>query len=286
MNYRLHENGWTVILEDFDLRTATQDDVNEIARLIAKYTVVVAKNQTLSIQDEVRVINMFKDPEVPNETRNGRPNGGDGMGLIVPDSEGKIARVTGEKDELGRPGLFGHVSDLDWHCNSAANPWRKPIVWLYSIKGSKGSKTSWINHALAYDDLSAEDKERFKTIRMINGYKRGSYSEHHFGKDIDINFEYKPNLVHTNIAGVTGLFFPFLQIHQIDGMTEEESMQFIQNLRQHVEQEKYMYHHDWDDGDLVISEQWLGVHKRWRFEAIETRVLHRATMDFPDQQYC
>ena len=30
MKHHIHENGWTVILDDFDFATATQDDINQI----------------------------------------------------------------------------------------------------------------------------------------------------------------------------------------------------------------------------------------------------------------
>jgi alpha-ketoglutarate-dependent taurine dioxygenase len=96
---------------------------------------------------------------------------------------------------------------------------------------------------------------------------------------------YTPSVVHTNNAGKTGLFFPFLQISHFVGMTKEESQKIIQPLTEFTTQEKYCYHHDWEDGDLVLSEQWLGIHKRWRFEQIATRLLHRAVFDFPDQDY-
>jgi alpha-ketoglutarate-dependent taurine dioxygenase len=278
MNYRIHENGWTLIFEDFDFKTATQEQVNEITRLISLHTVAVFKNQSLSLADEVRAIKLFNDPE-----RASAANVADSRHLqriIVPDSENLIARVTGELDEHGEPGLFGHVSDLDWHCNQAANQWRKPLVWLYSIRGSVGSRTSWINYVNAYNDLSDSDKEAFKDIKMINGYRKGSYSPDDFGKEVDINFHYTPSLVYTNQAGVTGLFFPFLQIHEIVGRNQEQSREFIAELRRHVEQEKYMYHHLWDDGDIVISDQWLGVHKRWAFPGIANRLLHRATFHY------
>ena len=39
-------------------------------------------------------------------------------------------------------------------------------------------------------------------------------------------------------------------------------------------------HHDWEDGDLVISEQWLSIHKRWTFEKMDKRVLHRIAFDY------
>lgn len=280
MKINLHENGWTVIIEDLDLREATDKQANEIGKLIASNTVVVLRNQKLTVKDQID----FCSKIGKLETFKGR----DFVGLdgyLVPDSDHQIIRVTGELDEHGRPGLFGHVSDLDWHANNTANEWRDPIVWLYGVKGTEGSKTSWLNNIMSYRDLDDETKNSLKDIKMINGYKQGAYSETSFGKTIDVNPYYKPNLVHTNIAGKTGLFFPFLQIHQIDGMTEEESKSFIEKLRDHVLQEKYMYHHDWQDGDVVLAEQWLGIHKRWKFEKINTRVLHRICLDFSKVQF-
>jgi alpha-ketoglutarate-dependent taurine dioxygenase len=137
-----------------------------------------------------------------------------------------------------------------------------------------------LNNILSYEELDESTKKDLENIKLINGYKQGSYSETHFGKEIDINYNYKPNLVQKNIAGKIGLFFPFLQIHQIDGMDELESKKFIESLRDKILQEKYMYHHDWEDGDVVLSEQWLGIHKRWRFENINNRVVHRICLDF------
>jgi alpha-ketoglutarate-dependent taurine dioxygenase len=86
--------------------------------------------------------------------------------------------------------------------------------------------------------------------------------------------------VHTNIGGKTGLFCPFLQFRNFVGLTESMSKRIIEDLRDHVLQEKYIYHHDWQDGDVVIAEQWLGIHKRWKFDGMPNRVLHRITFDF------
>ena len=276
MKISTHSNGWTQFVEDLDLREATDEQAQTIGRLLAEHTVVVIRGQNLTPRQEVEFCRKIGNLESLERRKNDK--GFDGF--IVPDSDYHVMRVTGELDEHGRPGLFGHVSDLDWHANQTANEWRHPIVWLYGVKGTEGSRTSWLNNILTYQDLPPELQEAYKEIRMINGYKQGAYSEDHFGKPIDINFTYKPRLVHTNLAGKTGLFFPFLQIHQIDGMTEDQSREFIEMLRDHVLQERYMYHHDWQDGDIVIAEQWLGIHKRWRCETIATRRLHRICLDF------
>jgi taurine dioxygenase len=280
MKYHIHENGWTVVLDDFDFKTATQDDIDQISKFLATNTLVVAKKQNLTVEDQLRVVNMFKDPEV-------FPEDWDDYQLVLPNSENKLLRVTGELDEHGQPGLFGHVSDLDWHCNKPAQTTRKPIVWLYGVKGTVGSRTTWNNNILSYNDLDQETKDLLEPLEGIFGWEYGRYSVMDFTHvpSKDINTYYTPKIVQTNIGGKKGLFFPFLQLFYFKGMSEEDSRKIIEPISQHITQDKYCYHHDWDDGDVVLAEQVLGIHKRWAFEGMPNRVLHRATVDFPDQNY-
>ena len=282
IKWHLHENGWTVILDDFDFATATQQDISQIGCLLATNTCVVARGQQhLTVADEARVCQMFGNVDSLSELAQLPPY----KNFVIPESNGMLQRVTGELDEHGNPGLFGHVSDLDWHCNMPGVPTRKPIVWLLGVAGTAGSRTSWTNNIMAYDDLTESMKDCIKDLKMVCGWRKDSYSEMDFGVakggvTEDFNEHFNPGLVHTNLAGKTGLFFPFLQFRNFVGMTEDQSREVIKPLIDHVLQEKYMYHHHWHDGDVVISEQWLGIHKRWRFEDMATRVLHRAMFDF------
>jgi alpha-ketoglutarate-dependent taurine dioxygenase len=282
IKYRIHDNGWTVILDDFDFTTASQEDISQIGCLLATNTcVVITGQQHLTVADEIRACQMFGNVDNLKDLAHLPPY----KDFVIPGSEGMLQRVSGGKDDHGRPGLFGHVSDLDWHCNMPGVPTRKPLVWLLAVTGAVGSRTSWTNNIMAYNDLSDDMKQRVQDLKMVCGWRKGSYSEMDFGVakggvTEDFNEYYTPGMVHTNNAGKTGLFFPFLQFRNFVGMTEDESREFIQPLIDHVLQEKYMYHHDWQDGDVVIAEQWLGIHKRWRFEGMADRVLHRCTFDF------
>jgi alpha-ketoglutarate-dependent taurine dioxygenase len=282
VNYKLHNNGWTILLEDFNFSNATQDDINCIARLLASNTLVVARNQQLSTKDEVRIAEMFKDPQ---RFYTDDPNSTDVMfkGAEVPESENIALRVTGAKDENGRTGIAGHETEMHWHSNDQTTPNRKPLIWLYSVKGSKGSRTSWNNNILSYEQLSNDQKRLLDPLKL-SILKTVSLNDHEEDGDEEIE-DYCPNLVMENISGKKGMYFPFLQISGFEGLSAEESNKIIDWLSEYTIQDKFCYHHDWEDGDVVIGEQWMGIHKRWPFDRIEERLLHRIAFDFPEQDY-
>jgi alpha-ketoglutarate-dependent taurine dioxygenase len=282
IDYRLHENGWTVFIEDLDMRQASQDDINQIAKLIATNTLVIIRNQDLKPADEVKILRMFKNPQTfspPTADNYVREL----SGAEVEGSEDLFLRVSGKRDEEGRVGIAAYESEMVWHCNDPGEANRLPMVWLYGVEGTVGSRTSYNNNILSYNDLSDNMKEE------IHDYHLEVILE--MGLDINnlntngIISDYNPNLVVTNIAGKTGLFFPMYHVVKIKELDDEPSQKLIDFLREFTVQEKYVYHHDWRDGDIVIGEQNLGIHKRWPFKQINQRTLHRAAFDFPDQDY-
>jgi alpha-ketoglutarate-dependent taurine dioxygenase len=264
------ENDWTTIIDE-DINTLSKDDLFEMTELLVNNTVVVFKKQKLTAEKELEICQVIgdcnKDAYDSADTLKNI--------TVIPG----IMRVTGAKNKEGHPGLFGHVHDLDWHANKPSAPNRKPLVWLYGVHGTLGSKTSWLNCIHAYNDLDEDFKEEIKDIKAYCGFKPGTYSDSPIMKP-HINRDNPVNLVHTNVAGKTGLFFPFHQILEFAGDANDKFDDIMQRLKEHVLQEKYMYHHYWDDGDIVIAEQWLGIHKRWRFEGMESRLLHRITFDY------
>ena len=249
------------VIYDINLNSLSGSEIRNIHRQVMRETVVVFKNQKLQPDDEYGICSAVGEIEDSDDPRyeNIRVHKG-------------IIRVTGKKDDKGRPGLFGHKSVLDWHANSPSNPDRKPFIWIHGVSNTKGSRTSWINMIEAYNDLSDKMKLRVERENVICGYQSGKYSTTDYFHE-HVNYANPQPLVYTNEEGQKGLFFPFLQI--LDGIDKE----LYDELVEHVLQEKYMYHHDWEDGDVVISEQWLSIHKRWPFENMEERIVHRIAYD-------
>jgi taurine dioxygenase len=267
--YKYLDNGWAIQIEE-DIKTLSDDDLKEMTRMVVNNMVVIFKDQVLTPDDEVRICDVIGEyqryPADSERVKHIRLNDG-------------ILRVTGQKNQYGEEGLFGHRAALDWHANQPSNKERKPLIWLYGASGTKGSRTSWINNIESYEGLSDEMKDKIKDIKIYCGYQRGRYSNSSFFVD-HVNDENPINLVQVNKEGKKGLYFPFLQIFGFEGYDDATFNEIMDELTAHVLQEKYAYHHDWDDGDVVVSEQWLSIHKRWEFDHMDERVLHRIAFDY------
>ena len=275
MRSSVDSNGWTLTIDE-DIKTLSTDQLHEVAKLCNRHFVVIFRNQDLTIKDQMRIASSIGTVKMDH----GRDDAERERILLEPG----VIRVTGELNSKGEKGLFGHDEELDWHTHHANAKKRFPFVWLYSVKGSAGSRTSWINQAMAFNDLSVNMQKELEGIKYASGYKVGSFSDMAVAKE-KINYENPINLVHTNIEGKKGLYFPFQQVYDIvEGATKQQWNELHTFLKGHCTKEKYIYHHDWQDKDLVISEQWLSIHKRWQFDGMKERLLHRIAFDY-DKAY-
>jgi hypothetical protein len=286
VNYRIHKNGWTVFLEDFDFKTASQEDADQIAKLINTYSLVIDTNTSainqLTPPDEKRFCELIGELDKYSYMP---PTG---KIAIMDQKYPYIARVTGEKSKInGLPGLFGIPELLDWHNNRPHDLGRKPIVYLRSIYGALGSRTSFTNNILAWRDLQQEDPDfanylKDNKFKLVCGQDVKTSPYH---KLMNVSIRYREDtardLIFTNETGQTSIFIPRLQSRNLLGLSVEESEPIMDRLYAHCTQEKYVYHHDWkDSGEIVLMCQWSGLHCRHPFPSIADRLLHRICIDY------
>lgn len=284
MKYHIHDNGWTVIAEG-DLKTITQVDINQISNFLATNTLIVFKKQSLTVTEELKFINMFSNPVALYQ-----PGDDDYDHVPVPYTDGYILRVGGEVDSCNVPGIAEHASEMAWHHDFHWQLEHKPsLIMLYGIRGVIDSKTSWINNLLSYQDLSNDLKKLLKTLNGVM-LKKIDFNVDKFYTDPDgtkwphgqIVTDYTPSMVRPNRYGIDGLYFPFNQIYNFVGMDRESSKKILLEIASIITQEKYRYDHIWDTGDLIISDQWFGLHMRWPCPHISSRLLHRAMFEYPN----
>ena len=96
------------------------------------------------------------------------------IGQVSPKEQLKLAETIGEVE---KPDLTDPIHLEDWHANKPSEVNRCSIVWIYAVKGSKGSVTSWIDNRKAYEDLPDEIKLRCHNIKFTCGFKKGGYTD-------------------------------------------------------------------------------------------------------------
>jgi taurine dioxygenase len=276
MNYTLHNNGWTVFA-DLDIKNCTQHDINELEKLISTYTCVVIRNQSLTIEEELRFLNMFGNPKslYPKDD----PFFKDYALDLKKDPEGIIFRVTKELRD-GKIGMADWEEGFDWHSDTPEESDRSSILYLYGIRGTVGSRTTWNNNILAYTDLDIDIKNQIANLHSVYGNISATNAPDHVG--VVYNTTWNPPLVHKTSTGQTGMYFAPFQLGKFVELSQEKSDELKQLLCKHILNEKYLYHHEWQDGDVVLSDQWNGIHKRWPFDRMNIRVLHRAGIDYKE----
>lgn len=256
---------------DLDLNDITKDDVNYIARLYFQHLVVVIRNQKLNAKDLIEVASKFGEPEIFDEKV---------FEQRAAEGVNGVQRVCKGSHDNGTPkGLFGHDDELDWHANRpSAETERKPIIFLYAHSNTQGSRISWANMALAYQDLDNQTKEWLEDKKGIYGFEPDTYT-----KNFNIWKKHRnldgQDFIRTNCLGVKGMFFPYHQFFGFKDVDKKLSDNIVDKLYNHSYQEKYFYHHDYQDGDVIFGDQWLTVHKRWKTD-LGDRMLYRVSMDW------
>jgi taurine dioxygenase len=279
-------NGWALQV-DVDLKDLTDDQYNEITKLVTTDMVLVFKKQYLTADDEVDVARKIGIPHPVYNTS--KPLKGQAVENIVENEY--ITRVTAKKDDNGfLSGIAGQSETIEWHTDRAFNTIVPGMYWLYAVTGSKGSCTSFLNLAKAYEDLDENIKKRIENKKVICGIKepmavppcQAGEVPRYWVQPIMVEID----LVRTTVEGKTGLYFPFNQLHGMADTSQEEFEELSNILKQHVLQEKYMYYHYWEDGDVLLADQRLTIHKRWSFQKMDERLVHRMSIWTREQEKC
>lgn len=247
---------WVVEVSDVRLQELTAAEARMIGKFVLTNLVVVVKDQKMTPEEQVEFCSHLGKVERYFSSERKRAMAGD-----IACGDG-VARITGQKNERGSRGMFPDKSELVWHADGCEKHTRNSIVSLLAVTGSAGSLTSWNNTSLAFRDMPEDMKQSVREMK-INTLTPPGFPL--YTKKSRLPF----NVYQKNDAGVEGLFYPHLFVEEIIGDDIHD------DLVDFLFQPKYIYDHAWEDGDLVLSEQWLTTHMRHECDTIETRVLNR-----------
>ena len=276
-------NGVAVQLEDADITTL--DDANDIKDTLHQRLIVVLKHQNKLPWNFVNFIE--KIGTVANYRQMIYTKEGEFyLGKTPPNTDKwdkdkelyPIQRTTGNKNKKGiATGIFSS-GILDWHANLNGLD-RADGVALQGWCGCVDTSTSFLNTNMAYNDLSEEFKQEIEGVHCEYEYAPEVWVKGLPDTQLKMmkkeSEPYKMWLVQQNLKGVKGIYFYTNNKCKI--VTEDHTL--FDRLHQHMFQDKYVYQHWWEEGDIVLMDQLLTLHKRDQNDPaiLAERVLHRVT---------
>jgi alpha-ketoglutarate-dependent taurine dioxygenase len=150
------------------------------------------------------------------------------------------------------------------------------------VVAPEGGSTEFANTYAAFEDLPADEQEYLKTLEVVhsveasNRFAAPEQSPEHFAQFLD--YRHTQPLVWQHESGRCSLVVGFTASHVI-GMHVAESYELLQRLLVHATQDKYVYRHEWEMGDLVMWDNTGTMHRVRPFDLSAGRLMHRFTLE-------
>lgn len=197
----------------------------------------------------------------------------------------EIFNVTGEKDSDGNKiGMFGD-GELGWHSNgNSRHLIDKILIGLYCVKGDVNTTLSVCNTSDPFYELSEDEKEYYRSIKIKLKFKNHTmYSLEEDDPELEFMSKNRGSIrplvgKHTH-TDREYFYFPYHFICGAwEGKTKVDHDPIIEKLMPIIFKSKHMIHHIFQEGDLLLMDQFTSLHRRT--PVMGPRLLWRVACDY------
>jgi alpha-ketoglutarate-dependent 2,4-dichlorophenoxyacetate dioxygenase len=227
------------------------------------HAVCVVRQGQISDAEQIRFARLFGPLELPpGYGTAARPSGRMAPELFFAgnlDNDGAIKPFTPANQNLAKGAEL-------FHSDSSFNPLPSKWSMLRGVEcppSEVGGDTLFVDMRAVYDDLSPEMKDRIETLVGIHDFWKGRQNS---GLAVDEAMRAKmpmPPVHHPMVRRMPyGRKSLFIGGHcvGVEGMGEDEGYALVKSLYEHATQDKYVYRHQWTEGDIVIWENRCALH--------------------------
>jgi taurine dioxygenase len=193
-------------------------------------------------------------------------------------------------DKNGEIDWFGVKRATDWHTDSPYEEIlpRLAILHAKQVPSAKGG-TMFADMRAAYDALDGAMKARLAGLVGLHGRHDGPAGVRLYEGDPKQNTarrEYPakawPAICAHPITGRPILFVNPLHTNGFEGMARDEAWELIEQLAAHSTQDRFVYYHSWQVGDLLMWDERATMHRgAGDYRPDERRVMLR-TIVYPN----
>jgi taurine dioxygenase len=243
----------------------------QLLRALFEYQLLIFRSQDLSVQEQINLTERLGDLEIPWSATNTHPE----------DSRLQIVSNAGRE-----PGGY-KTSSQYWHTDRSFVEDPSLITLLHTQQQPpEGGHTEFADIRGSYDCLAASLKTEIKSLRACHSYsfrfselRKHRLPPNRASKEL---MEY-PDVEHPLVrshpnTGRRALYLSELCLSHINDMSMKESDILLAELYEHVLQEKFIYKHHWELGDLLVWDNAALMHRAVDIPQEYLRVLHRTAI--------
>lgn len=194
--------------------------------------------------------------------------------------------------ENGKP-IGGSRVGLNWHTDHYHLEIPARFTFLHALEvPPEAGETRYANGYAAYDDLPDAMKRRIDPLKVHHSRTRMFLKilPEATTEEVENERRLMPDVWHPLVrthpeTGRRGLFLGGEAGSMIDGLPTEEAEELFHELLEHMIQDKYLYTHHWQPGDVLMSDNRGSIHRAREWdEENHRRILWRVTV-FGDRPY-
>lgn len=194
--------------------------------------------------------------------------------------------------ENGKP-IGGSRVGLNWHTDHYHLEIPARFTFLHALEvPPEAGETRYANGYAAYQDLPDSMKQRIDPLKVHHSRTRMFLKILPEATEEDVEKEraLMPDVWHPLVrthpdTGRRGLFLGGEAGSMIDGLPREEAEPLFRELLEHMIQDKYLYTHHWQPGDVLMSDNRGSIHRAREWDEVNhRRILWRVTV-FGDRPY-
>ena len=191
-------------------------------------------------------------------------------GLFMnPKEHPELFLVSDRKDEQGNKlGMFGG-GELGWHSNgNSRHLIDKILIALYCIKGDPNTTLSMCNTSDPFYDVSKDEQDYWRSITIRLKFQNDTM--YHLDEDDpELEFMSKNKGSIRSLVGQhphTGKDYFYFPYHFIikawEGKKQVDHKEIIERLKPIIFKSCYQTHHVFQEGDLLLMDQFTTLHRR------------------------
>lgn len=194
------------------------------------------------------------------------------------------------------------VGRLDWHIDLhyTARPNHGALLRAVVVPENDGL-TGFGDLAMAYDALDEETKTLLEKVEVayafcmqrrhmryvdLDGYEPGPHSPR---KPADMNYPDFPDAIYPavvthpisgrKVLEIVEQFLDRVILPQQAGLSNDEAIELLQRLVEHIRKPEFHYFHQWREGDMVLWDNWRAMHCATGTRPGVKRVINRTTIE-------